>query len=108
MIKVHIKKNDQVYIMSGKERGKTGKVLKVFPGDNRAIVEGLNFIQKHTRPNPQKNIKGSILPKESPIHLSNLMVVCKRCNKRARITISTRQDGRKVRVCKKCNESLDE
>ncbi|MGD0309504.1 MAG: 50S ribosomal protein L24 [Acidobacteriota bacterium] len=108
MIKVHIKKNDQVYIMSGKERGKTGKVLKVFPGDNRAIVEGLNFIQKHTRPNPQKNIKGGILPKESPIHLSNLMVVCKRCNKRARITISTRQDGRKVRVCKKCNESLDE
>jgi len=108
MIKVHIKKNDQVYIMSGKERGKTGKVLKVFPGDNRAIVEGLNFIQKHTWPNPQKNIKGGILPKESPIHLSNLMVVCKRCNKRARITISTRQDGRKVRVCKKCNESLDE
>jgi large subunit ribosomal protein L24 len=108
MIKVHIKKNDQVYILAGKERGKTGKVLKVFPGDSRAIVEGLNFIQKHTRPNPQKNIKGGILPKESPIHLSNLMVVCKRCNKRARITISTRQDGRKVRVCKKCNESLDE
>jgi large subunit ribosomal protein L24 len=108
MIKVHIKKNDQVYILAGKERGKTGKVLRVFPGDNRAIVEGLNFIQKHTRPNPQKNIKGGILPKESPIHLSNLMVVCKRCNKRARITINTRQDGRKVRVCKKCNESLDE
>jgi large subunit ribosomal protein L24 len=108
MIKVHIKKNDQVYIMAGKERGKTGKVLKVFPGDTRAIVEGLNFIQKHTRPNPQKNIKGGILPKESPIHLSNLMVVCKRCNKRARIKLSTRQDGRKVRVCKKCNESLDE
>jgi large subunit ribosomal protein L24 len=108
MIKVHIKKNDQVYILAGKERGKTGKVLKVFPGDNRAIVEGLNFIQKHTRPNPQKNIKGGILPKESPIHLSNLMVVCKRCDKRARVTISTRQDGRKVRVCKKCNESLDE
>lgn len=108
MIKVHIKKNDQVYILAGKERGKTGKVLKVFPGDNRAIVEGLNFIQKHTRPNPQKNIKGGILPKESPIHLSNLMVVCKRCNKRARITLSIRQDGRKVRVCKKCNESLDE
>lgn len=108
MIKVHIKKSDQVYILAGKERGKTGKVLKVYPGDNRAIVEGLNFIQKHTRPNPQKNIKGGILPKESPIHLSNLMVVCKRCNKRARITFSTRQDGGKVRVCKKCNESLDE
>ncbi len=108
MLKVHIKKNDQVYIMSGKERGKTGKVLRVFPSEGRAIVEGLNFIQKHTRPNPQKNIKGGILPKESPIHLSNLMVVCKRCNKRAKFSLATHQDGRKVRVCKKCNELLDE
>jgi large subunit ribosomal protein L24 len=97
-----------VYILSGKERGKTGKVLKVIPDKQRAIVEGLNFIQKHTRPNPQRNIKGGILPKESPIHLSNLMVVCKRCNKRARITFSEVKDKRKVRVCKKCNESLDE
>jgi large subunit ribosomal protein L24 len=108
MQKVHIKKNDQVYIQTGKDRGKTGKVLRVFPKKGRAIVEGLNFIQKHTRPNPQKNVKGGILPKESAIHLSNLMVVCKRCNKRARIGFSEMQDGRKARVCKKCNELLDE
>ncbi|MBZ5499599.1 MAG: 50S ribosomal protein L24 [Acidobacteriia bacterium] len=108
MYKAHIRKNDQVYVLLGKDRGKTGKVLRVFPDKNRAIVEGLNFIQKHTRPNPQKNVKGGILPKESSIHLSNLMVVCKRCNKRARVGFNVMQDGRKARVCKKCNESMDE
>lgn len=108
MPKLHIKKNDTVYVLSGKDRGKTGKVLKVFTGKNRAIVEGMNYIQKHTRPNPQKNVKGGILPKESPIHLSNLMVVCKRCNKRSRVSFSVAQKERKVRVCKHCNELLDE
>ncbi len=108
MDRVHIKKNDQVFVLTGKDRGKTGKVLKVYPGKGRAIVEGLNFIQKHTRPNPQRNVKGGILPKEASIHLSNLMVVCKRCNKRARVGFSELQDGRKARVCKKCNELLDE
>jgi len=108
MPKVHVKKNDQVFVLSGKERGKTGKVLKVFVDKNRAIVEGLNNIQKHTRPNPQRNIKGGILPKESPIHLSKLMVVCKRCNKHSRVAFSHMQDGRKVRVCRNCNEVLDE
>ncbi len=108
MPKLHIKKNDQVFVLTGKDRGKTGKVLKVLPDVARAIVEGLNFQQKHTRPNPQKNIKGGILPKEASIHLSNLMVVCKRCNKRARVGISRVQDGRKVRVCKNCDELLDE
>ena len=108
MPKLHIKKNDQVFVLTGKDRGKTGKVLKVMPDAARAIVEGLNFQQKHTRPNPQKNIKGGILPKEASIHLSNLMVVCKRCNKRARVGFSLMQDGRKVRVCKNCDELLDE
>jgi large subunit ribosomal protein L24 len=108
MARMHIKKNDQVYVLSGKDRGKTGKVLKVFPDTSRAIVEGLNFIQKHTRANPQRNIKGGILPKESSIHISNLMVMCKRCNERSRVGFSSMQDGRKVRVCKSCDELLDE
>jgi len=108
MAKVHVKKNDMVYILAGKDRGKTGKVLKVFVEGNRAIVEGINFVNRHTRANPQRNIKGGILPKESPIHLSNLMVVCKRCNKHSRVGINLMQDGRKVRVCKNCNELLDE
>ena len=108
MPRVHIKKNDTVYVRTGKDRGKTGKVLKVFVDKNRAVIEGINQIQKHTRPNPQKNIKGGILPKESPIHLSNLMVVCRRCNKHSRIGFATVKDGRKARVCKSCNELLDE
>ena len=108
MPSVHIKKNDMVYVLSGKDRAKTGKVLKVYPTKATAIVEGLNYIQKHTRPNPQKNVKGGILPKESPIHISNLMVVCKRCNKRSRVGLSVSKDGRKVRVCKHCGELLDE
>ena len=108
MPRVHIKKNDMVYLLSGKDQGKTGKVLKVFLDKDRAVVEGLNNIQKHTKPNPQKNVKGGILPKESPIHISNLMVVCKRCNKHSRVGFSIVQGGRKVRVCKKCNEPLDE
>ena len=108
MPKTRVKKNDQVYVLSGKDRGKTGKVLKVMPDTSRAIVEGINFIQKHTRANPQRNVKGGILPKESAIHVSNLMVVCKRCNKHARVGVNVMQDGRKVRVCKSCNELLDE
>ncbi len=108
MPRVHIKKNDTVYVLTGKDQGKTGKVLKVFLDKGRAVVEGLNYIQKHTRPNPQKNVKGGILPKESPINISNLMVVCKRCNKHTRVGFSIMQGGRKARVCKKCNEPLDE
>lgn len=108
MRRVHVKKNDEVYVLSGKDRGKTGKVLKVYPATNRAIVEGINFTQKHTRPNPQKNIKGGILPKEAPIHLSNLMVVCKRCSERSRVTFTVMPDGRKLRICKNCDELLDE
>ena len=107
MPKLNIKKNDQVFVLTGKDRGKTGKVLKVLPDTRRAIVEGLNFVQKHTRANPQRNVKGGILPKESSIHVSNLMVVCRRCNKHAKVGISHMQDGRKVRVCKNCNELLD-
>ena len=108
MPRVHIKKNDLVYVLSGKDREKTGKVLKVYPNKARAVVEGVNYIQKHTRPNPQKNVKGGILPKESPIHISNLMVVCKRCNKHARSGFSVTKDGRKARICKNCGELLDE
>jgi len=103
-----VKKNDLVLVLAGKDRGKTGKVLRVMPTGGRAIVEGINFIQKHTRANPQKNVKGGILPKESSIHLSNLMVVCKRCNKHARVGFTRLPDGRKARVCKSCDELLDE
>jgi large subunit ribosomal protein L24 len=105
MPRVHIKKND--ILRAFRKDRKTGKVLRVFLDKDRAVVEGLNYIHKHTRPNPQKNVKGGILPKESPLHISNLMVVCKRCNKHSRTGLSVMPDGRKARVCKNCNELLD-
>ena len=104
---VHIKKNDVVYVLSGKDSGKTGKVLRIFTDKSRAIVEGINFVSKHTRPNPQKNVKGGILPKESPVHVSNLQIVCRNCDKHARVGVSVAQDGKKTRVCRKCGEQID-
>ncbi|MBN1552426.1 50S ribosomal protein L24 [bacterium] len=104
--KCNVKKNDQVLVIAGKELGKKGKVLKVFPKSNRVIVEGLNFIKKSQRPS-QRSQKGGIIEKEAPIHLSNVMVICARCNAPTRIGRSELQDGKRVRVCKKCGELLD-
>ncbi len=105
--KVHIKRNDIVKVISGKDKGKTGKVLKVFPQKERAVVEGINKIMKHVRANPQQGIAGGILEREAPIHVSNLMVVCPSCNQAVRVGHSFLSDGRKVRVCKKCNANID-
>ena len=104
---LHIRKNDKVLVRSGKERGKTGKVLRVFPQSNRAIVEGLNMIRRHTRPNPQRNIKGGIVEKEAPIHLSNLMVISPESNRPVRVGYTVLSDGRKVRVARPGGETLD-
>ncbi len=105
--KVHIKRNDIVRVISGKDRGKTGKVLRVFPREERAVVEGLNKIMKHVRANPQQGIAGGILEREAPIHVSNLMVVCPSCNQPTRVGYAYLSDGSKVRVCKKCNANID-
>ena len=76
-----LRRNDNVVVLSGKNRGKTGRVLRIMPSEGRAIVEGVNFVRKHTRPNPQKNIKGGILEREGPVDCSNLMIVCGECNR---------------------------
>jgi large subunit ribosomal protein L24 len=104
---LHIKKEDQVKVMAGKDRGKIGKVLRVFPERNRAVVENVNFLKRHTRPNPSRNIKGGVVERESPIHLSNLMLICRECNKPTRIGYVQLADKKKVRVCKKCNGTID-
>ncbi len=104
---LHVKKEDQVVVLGGKDRGKKGRVLRVLPTRNRAIVEGVNMIRKHTRPNPQQNIKGGILEREGSIHLSNLKVVCRECGEPSRVGFSRLADGKKVRVCKKCDGSID-
>src|SRR5688572_13861015 len=102
-----IKKNDQVYVLSGKDRGKTGRVLIVMPGDGKIVVEGVQLIKRHTRANPQRNIKGGIVEKESAIHISNVALVCKNCKKQTRLKIQVLGDGRHVRTCKKCGNAID-
>jgi large subunit ribosomal protein L24 len=102
-----LKKNDQVYILSGKDRGKTGRVLIVMPGDGKIVVEGVQMIKRHTRANPQRNIKGGIVEKESPIQISNVALVCKNCGKHTRIKHLVLADGRHTRTCKKCGSAIE-
>jgi large subunit ribosomal protein L24 len=101
-----IRKNDEVYVLRGKDRGKTGRVLIVIPQKQRIVVEGVQMIKRHTRPNPQQNIKGGIVEKEASIHISNVAVVCKNCKERTRIGMSVLEDGRRERTCKKCRNAL--
>jgi large subunit ribosomal protein L24 len=102
-----IKKNDEVYILNGKDRGKTGRVLIVSPKKDRIVVEGVQMIKRHTRPNPQKNIKGGIVEKEAAIHISNVAIVCKNCKKHTRIANKILADGRTARTCKKCGNTIE-
>src|SRR5262245_47435042 len=101
-----VKKNDTVMVIAGKERGKIGKVLRVLPQENRAVVERLNLVKRHTKPRGPQN-PGGVLEKEAPVHLSNLMPMCDRCNAPVRVGIRSLQDGTKARVCRRCNELLD-
>ncbi|WP_321369790.1 50S ribosomal protein L24 [uncultured Desulfuromusa sp.] len=106
IVKLHVKKNDMVEIIAGKERGKTGKVLRVLPGKGRVVVEGLNVIKRHTRPN-QLNPEGGIVEKEAPLSISNVMLICGSCSQATRTGVRLLEDGSKTRYCKKCNESVD-
>ena len=102
-----IKKNDEVYILAGKDRGKTGRVLIVMPQDKKIVVEGVQMIKRHTRANPQKNVKGGIVEKEAPINISNVALVCKNCRKHTRLSTQVLGDGRHVRTCKKCGNAIE-
>jgi len=97
-----IKKNDNVLVLSGREKGKRGKVLKVYRGEGKAVVENVNFIKRHTKANPRKNIKGGILEREAPMSLAVLMAVCRECQQPARFGVKVGDDGKKMRACKKC------
>lgn len=102
-----IRHGDTVKIMSGRDKGKTGRVLSVDPVKRSVTVEHANIIKRHTRPNPSKNIRGGILDKEGPIHVSNVMPVCPGCGKHTRLGTSKGADGTKVRVCKRCNATFE-
>jgi large subunit ribosomal protein L24 len=101
-----VKKNDTVMVIAGKERGKIGKVLRVVPAENRAVVERLNIVKRHLKPRGPQS-PGGIVEKEAPLHLSNLMPMCERCDAPVRVGIRMLEDGEKVRSCRRCGESLD-
>jgi large subunit ribosomal protein L24 len=98
-----IKKNDIAYVLAGRDKGKTGKVFRVMLGSGRALVEGINYVKKHTR-KTKNDQQGGIVQKESPIHLSNLALYCKTCQKSARVGANVLADGTKSRYCKRCKE----
>jgi large subunit ribosomal protein L24 len=102
-----VRHGDTVKVMAGRSKGKTGKVLSVDPIKATVTVEHANMIKRHTRPNPSKNIKGGILEKEGPIHVSNVLLVCPGCGKHTRVGHTTLPDGTKVRACRRCNTAFE-
>ncbi len=101
---MHIKKNDKVIVLSGKDKGKIGEVLKSFPSENKVIVSKVNLMKKTTKKSQQN--EGGIIEKEFPINISKLMLVCSKCSKPTRIKNDVLSDAKKVRVCKKCGEII--
>ena len=105
--KMRIRKNDTVIVRTGKDRGKRGRVLRVIADKNRLVVEGVNLIKRHTRPNPQKNIKGGIVEREAAIHASNVMLIDPDTNEPTRIGSKKLQDGSRVRIGRKSGAVVD-
>jgi len=103
---VHVRKGDTVAVITGRERGKRGKVLRVSPEKGRVLVEHVNMVKKHQRPT-QKLRQGGIIEREGALALSNVLLVCSRCDKASRTGIKLLADGRKVRMCKRCGEAVD-
>ncbi len=104
--KCHLKKDDKVKVITGKDKGKIGKIIKVDRKKQRVLVENINIVKRHTRPNMQ-NRQGGIIESEAPIHWSNVMLMCDKCVAPIRIKMKRLDDGKKVRVCRKCNELID-
>jgi large subunit ribosomal protein L24 len=105
-MKIRIKKDDKVKVLTGKDKGKIGKVLKVVKKTNRAVVENINVVKVHQRPT-QANPQGGIVEKSMPMDISNLMIMCNACVKPTRIGIRELEDGKRVRICKKCDQQID-
>ncbi len=102
----YLRVNDRVEVVAGKDKGRVGKIIKIFCKSNRATVERVNMIKRHTKPTAA-NQQGQIVEKEAPLHVSNLLLVCSKCTKTGRISMRILEDGSKVRVCKKCGEVIE-
>ena len=106
MKKYRIHKNDKVMVVAGKDKGKIGKVLRIVTKTDRVLVEKVNMVKRHTKPQ-EMNQQGQIVEKEAPIHVSNLLLICPECTKTGRIGKKILDDGTKVRYCKSCGESIE-
>ena len=104
---ISVRKGDNVRVLSGRDAGKSGRVLSVNPLKNTVVVEHANIIKRHTRPNPSKNVKGGIVEKEGAMNVSNVMIICPSCGKHTRIGHTVLADGKKVRSCRRCGTTLD-
>jgi len=104
--KIDLKKGDTVLVISGEDKGKKGKIISVFPKKMHAIVEGVNFLKKHVKPT-EKTPQGGIVDQEGTIHITNLKLVCNKCNKPTTVKREKIKEGKRVRVCKKCGEIID-
>lgn len=107
MNKMLLRKNDVVIVRNGKDKGKVGKILKMIPEKRRAVVEKVNFVKEFVRRDQSKNIQGGIMEKEAPIHISNLMLYCSECGQGVRVKNRKLEDGNKLRVCGKCEATLE-
>ena len=107
MNKLMFKKNDIVMVISGKDKGKTGKILKVFPEKEKVIVEKVNFIKEFIRRDQSRNIQGGVMEKEAPIHISNVMLYCSECGRGIRVRKKTLGDGSNIRVCNRCESTIE-
>lgn len=103
---LRIKKGDRVYILKGKDRGKEGKIIKVFPKKEKIVVEGINRVKRHTKPT-QRNTQGGIIEKEAPIAISNAMLICPNCANPTRFSVGFVKEKDKTRICKRCKEPID-
>lgn len=101
---IMFRKGDMVKVIAGKEKGKSGKIQKIVSGKNKIVIEKLNFVKRHQKPDAQG--KGGIVEKEAPIHVSNVMLICNKCEAAVRVGNKYLDEGKKVRVCRKCNEIL--
>ena len=106
-VRIELKKNDTVKVIAGRDRGKTGRVLSVDETRGKVLVEHIMMVKRHTRPNPAKNIKGGVVSREASLHASNVQLVCPECGAQTRVGHKILGDGRKVRICRKCEGVVD-
>jgi large subunit ribosomal protein L24 len=103
--KLHVRRDDTVYVLTGKNRGMKGKILKVFPDEQRVLVEKINIVTKHKK--PQRMNPGGLVKQEAPIHVSNVMLICEKCKQPTKVGKRVLESGEKVRVCKRCREIIN-